>query len=146
MIIANIKNAERYYGVLENFKNVFDFLKTLDKNSPLTSHQFDDFRVNVIETETKESDETVFEAHKDYLDIHFVIDGEECIEYADTDTLTITKEYDSEGDYLLLSGKGDRFSLKKGDFCIVFPEDAHAPCLLSGENSQLKKAIVKIKL
>ena len=146
MITGNIKDAKRYYSIIESFEEAFEFLKTLDENSAPGSHNFDTFRVNVVETETSEKENAVFEAHRDFLDIHFVLCGEEGIEYADVNNLTVTKEYDSAEDYMLLSGKGYRFSLKKGDFCIVFPEDAHAPCLLSGNSKHLKKAIVKIKL
>ena len=33
MITANIKNADKYFCVNRNFENVFNFLKTLDKDT-----------------------------------------------------------------------------------------------------------------
>ena len=85
----------------------------------------------------------MFEAHKDYLDIHYCIEGSEGIGYANIDTLTPETEYDSENDYLLLSGKVNKTVLNKGDFCVVFPEDAHIPAM-HGNESEVKKAVVKI--
>ncbi len=148
MIVGNIKNAERYYSINENFKAAFEFLKTLDKTSS-GSYEFEGFRGGISEPKTSDFDEngndTLFEAHKKYLDIHYVIEGSEGIGYAHIDTLSPTTEYNEEDDYILLSGRKDKVILNKGDFCIVFPEDAHAPAMC-GTESYLKKTVVKIKL
>lgn len=49
-------------------------------------------------------------------------------------------------DYILLKGGMDKLLLKEGEFCIVFPEDAHLPGGFGRTTDKLKKAIVKIKL
>lgn len=149
MITGNIKDAERYYSVNENFKAAFEFLKTLDKNSS-GGYEFDGFRGGISELETSDFDKegkekTILEAHKKYLDIHYVIDGSEGVGYAHIDTLTPTTEYNEEEDYILLTGRKDKVILSPGEFCIVFPEDAHAPGM-EGVGTYLKKTVVKIKL
>ncbi len=86
------------------------------------------------------------EAHREYLDIHYVLCGEEGFGYADVSSLTPTTDYNSEKDYILLKGGMDKLLLKEGEFCIVFPEDAHLPGGFGRTTDKLKKAIVKIKL
>ena len=74
-----------------------------------------------------------------------MIEGSEAIGYADIDKLEIDTEYNSKDDYLLLKGEMHNVYLNEGDFCIVFPEDAHAPALRA-YNDNVKKAIVKIRI
>lgn len=144
MIVANIKDAKRYYKINSNFEKAFEYLKTLNKDCAEGKTEFDGFSVNVFTTSPADAQDKILEAHRDYLDIHYVISGSEAIGYADIDTLEVKTEYDKEGDGLLLKGDMYNVYLQEGDFCVVFPEDAHAPCL-KAYNDKFKKAVVKIK-
>lgn len=148
MIIGNIKDAERYFKLNKNFEKAFSFLQTLSKKSQVGPFETEGFRGNVMLTETSDSAPDAspkkLEAHRDYLDIHYVIEGSEAIGYAHIDTLSPVTEYDSAEDYLLLEGEMCKTVLNKGDFCIVFPEDAHAPAMCIGDSNALMKAVVKI--
>ena len=151
MILANITDAERYCTLNKSFPAVFEFLKTLNTEST-EGVVSDDYRVNFsgkyIETADKNPDgtEKSFEAHKKYIDIHYCISGSEGIGYADVATLTPTTEYDEENDYFLLSGEYQKVILREGDFCIVFPEDAHIPMMCGFTGGKLLKAVAKVKL
>ena len=149
MIIGNIKDAERYFGVNPNFEKAFEYLKTLAKNSEKGPFEFDGFKGNVLMFDnlgkSSGDKEVVLESHRQYLDIHYVIEGSEAIGYADIDTLEVSTEYNGDDDYLLLKGDIYKVYLKEGDFCIVFPEDAHAPSMYAWDDS-LKKAVVKIRV
>ncbi len=151
MIVANIKDAERYYVLNKNFPEVFEFLKALSKDST-EGVVSEDYRVNFsgkyIETADKNADgtEKSFEAHKKYIDIHYCISGSEGIGYADVSSLKPTTEYDEKNDYFLLSGDYQRVILREGDFCVVFPEDAHIPMMRGFCDGKLLKAVAKVKL
>ncbi len=150
MIIATIKNAERYYNLNHNFKDAFQFLKTLSEDSPEGGFAFEGFRGHVASLNTCDTAQDgklkTAEAHKAYLDIHYVISGAEAIGYADTDALSPITEYLPDEDYQLFTGSVQKVHLHKGDFCIVFPEDAHVPAMCAEKESKLKKAVVKIRL
>lgn len=149
MIVANIKDAERYYSVNPYFKEIFDFLGTLNKDS-LEGTKCEAWRAGISVCEKRDFDELgelrPAEAHRAYLDIHYVISGSEGMGYADVSRLSPITEYDAEGDYLLLSGDVSVVTLREGDFCIVFPEDAHVPALTTKYGDVLKKSVVKVKL
>ena len=149
MITGNIKDAERYYSVNPNFKAAFEFLKTLDESSS-GGYEFDGFRGGISELKTSDLDnegneKSILEGHRDWLDIHYVISGSEGVGYAHIDTLTPTTEYHKDEDYILFKGRFDKVILNPGEFCIVFPEDAHLPGM-RGTCEDLKKTVVKIKL
>lgn len=56
----------------------------------------------------------------------------------------MAKPYEKENDCVLFSDIPEVFfTLKPGQFAVVFPEDAHAPAIGEGI---IKKAIVKIKV
>ena len=149
MIVGNINDAERYFSVNKNFKSVFEFLKTLNPNSE-GKFEFDGFRGFITQLNTSDFDSNgnkkrLLEAHKKYIDIHYVIEGSDGLDYANINTLAPETVYDEKDDYIMLSGKSDRIILNKEDFCVVFPEDAHM-FGMKGNDDSVKKAIVKIKL
>ena len=151
MILANIKDADRYCSINPCFSAVFEFLKTLTTESK-EGFVGDDYKVNFsgkfIDTSDTNPDgsEKSFEAHRKYIDIHYCISGSEGIGYADVSSLKPTTEYDEENDYFLLSGSYQKVVLRKGDFCIVFPEDAHIPMMVGDTGDRLMKAVAKVKL
>ncbi len=98
--------------------------------------------VNVFGYQTKESG--IYEAHRKYIDIHYVLEGSEIIMVADTGSLQVTREYDEEGDAVLGSAQGKGYPLKKGQFMVVFPEEAHLPGITADAVCQVKKAVVKV--
>ena len=150
MIVDNIKYAEKYFGINERFKEIFAILASLNKDTPLGWQEYDGFKISVSECETFDKDtegnNRPFEAHRKFADIHYVISENEGIGYANIDTLEAITEYDEQNDYLLLCGEINRLNLRQGDFCIVYPEDAHIPQMTAGENKHLKKAVVKFKI
>jgi len=56
----------------------------------------------------------------------------------------VEKEYDEEGDCLLGSAEGKSYLLKKGQFMVVLPEEAHLPGLEAGSPGHVKKAVLKV--
>lgn len=73
-----------------------------------------------------------WEAHRRYIDIQFVISGRQIIGYCDISQLAPDKGYDAERDLEFLNdGDGAHLLMRKGDFAIFFPQDAHRPNVLA---------------
>ena len=151
MIVANIKDAERYVAINPYLKDTFAFLRTLNELST-EGCEGDGFRVifsgKYVETSDKMPDgsDKLFEAHRKYIDVHYCISGSEGIGYADISALAPETEYNEADDYMLLSGEYCKVVLREGDFCIVFPEDAHIPMMLGDTEGKLLKAVAKVKI
>ena len=123
MIVSHINNSDKYFCLHRHLKEAFAFLRTLDKSTKPQSFSFDGFSGSIVAVKTdKKQEESDLEAHREYLDIHYVLCGEEGFGYADVSSLTPTTDYNSEKDYILLKGGMDKLLLKEGEFCIVFPE------------------------
>lgn len=89
-----------------------------------------------------------YESHREYLDIHIVLEGEECIEFADTSLLTPLGSYDAKNDCLLYGNdvQGEVIHLTPGIVAVFFPQDAHMPGILSGKQCDIVKIVIKQKI
>lgn len=150
MIIDKIKYAEKYESVHKDFKEAFDFLRTLTPDTPsgeFSSGNIKGFIGGLGDTSDEINGKPKkYEAHRKAIDIHFVIDGGEDIGVGIIDNFPPTCDYNEEGDYQFFGGKINRVALKPGDFLIAFPEDGHVPAMQSEDVKQVKRVIVKINL
>ncbi len=146
MIITNIKRLSTYKGISKALDQAIDFVLSTEKDIAFGKYAIDGDRVYAIVSEItpKLGAETIYEAHRAYIDIHYILEGVEVAGVADIDECVPTTEYDAEKDVLFLKGQGKKFKLLPGDIYIVHPEDAHAPCgTETGET--IKKIVVKIQ-
>ena len=147
MIIDFLKNYSSYLAVNQSFNEAFSFIfKNLSK-FPKTG----DYEINgrivyslVRDIETKHFKEGIWEAHKEYIDIHYIFEGEELFGYSNISKMNIN-EYVKEKDKFVLSGEGDLIRISTGSFVIFFPQDAHIPGIRSNNFEKVKKIIVKVK-
>lgn len=108
----------------------------------------DDIFYMVNEYETKYSYEARYEAHEKYVDIQYMLQGEEKMEFADTSKLEVDEAYDPEKDVVFLKDPktADSFVVSEGDYRIFYPEDAHKPGLCIDKPSKVKKIVAKVRL
>lgn len=70
---------------------------------------------------------SLYEAHKKYIDVQYVVSGKERIGYAPVDSMRVVSTYDEAGDCMMLTGKGCLLDMSAGSIAIFFPCDAHLP-------------------
>ncbi|MDR0833171.1 MAG: YhcH/YjgK/YiaL family protein [Candidatus Symbiothrix sp.] len=140
----------QYAAHPERWQKAFRFLATTDlKNSATGRYELDgsDVYVNISEYVTKDEKDAKCEAHHQYVDIQYLISGEEQISVvplADTKNAT---PYNEEKDIYFIQADYDKYYLANPDrFFIFFPDDAHRPCVKVKENAPVKKAVVKLKI
>jgi len=147
MIVDNIKNASVYFGINSAIEEALRFLMNYagqtDKSASI--HVSDRVTVKVCPYTTKDESECVFEAHKRYADIHYMISGGECMAYTHIDNLRVMSENEKD-DLILLDGSGTKIPLNKGDFLIAFPQDAHMCAIKQSVPAPCCKLVAKILL
>ncbi len=87
------------------------------------------------------------EAHRKFIDLQYILYGEEKIGYADyRNPKMLLKEYDEGSDAEFFKRIEDEsfFVLKKGMYAVFFPEDVHRPGLTNKETRGIRKVIFKI--
>ncbi len=95
--------------------------------------------------DTKPIGDCGWEAHLRYCDIHYSVSGSERIGYAHKSHMLEIQEYNPDKDFALYTGAGDWITVREGSFCLLLPEDIHAPGAIAGEHStHLKKVVIKL--
>ena len=152
MIIDNIKNCEKYESVHEGFKAAFEALKKLTaENAEIGKYEIDGNKVYAMVQEytSKLLDDRKFEAHKNYIDIQFIISGKEQIQVIDEVGLGVKDKYNPEKDVEFFEVPENFTSvyMRDGDFAILYPGEVHAPGVsLNDTPSAVRKIVVKVLL
>ena len=162
-IFGKLTDLQKQFDNINELDLVFSYLRqaianNTEVNTRICSMNLDQYEKIEITSEifaieqsyyTRQSEESLFESHIKYIDIQFLISGEETIEVVHTDLLEVDSEYNKEGDYSLYKVNPDssKIIMKNGDLSILFPEDGHMPGLKSGNKSQrVFKTVVKVPL
>lgn len=150
MLYLDMRNTADYSFLPESVQKAIQFAKSLDlKNMEKGMHELEgqDLFVNIIEYETKDSEDRFWEGHKDYLDMHVPIEGEECIEVSFIDNMNVTG-YEKENDFVQAQGPAQiKVFPKNQEALILYPQDIHKTAVKTNGNSEkVKKAVFKIKI
>ena len=151
MILDKLENLNLYANLNSNFKKAFEFLNNNDiKNLKDGKYEIDSDNVFAFVQSyvTKEDKEKKWESHEKYIDVQFIVKGEETIVWSPIDQLTVEEEYSKEKDVTFYKDGvySSRINLKDNYYCILFPEDGHKPGCIFGKPENIKKIVLKIKL
>lgn len=151
MISDTINNRNRYpYGPA--WDAAFAFIQQLAPDAATGKHMIleDRMYAGIDVYETKNRSVAKLETHRKYVDIQFLLSGEEIIEVYPKDGLVIAEPYNPERDaefYRVPAESPIRVRLSPGRFVVFFPDDAHVPCLSVGPTPQpVKKVVIKVAL
>ncbi len=149
MILDTLDLSSRYEALNPRFEKAFAFLRTVDGTQAPGRHEIegDDCFALVQSYQTKPMDNALFEAHRKYIDVQFVHSGRETILWAPLDAMREeTMAHDDSKDAALWKLVRDvtPLHLSPGQFAILFPTDAHAPCVVWEKPDQVFKVVVKV--
>src|SRR4030066_1121358 len=131
MIVTDINHIEYQVSMTASFKKAIEFLRRPD------IHNMADGRVDidgqqvfalVQRYETVKTDAPKFEYHRKYIDIQYIVSGEEVIGWAPAGRMVITEEYDKEKDICfgtVPEGEMTPIYLKARALAVLYPEDGH---------------------
>ena len=149
MIIEKIENANIYKNFGERITKAFDYIKSTDlKNLQPGKYEIEGKNIfaMISEYQTKTESEGKLEAHRKYLDVQYVIDGEELMGYAPFGIQTISEPYKEENDIIFYKGEKSFTKVEEGMFAIFFPTDVHMPGISTGKVSKVKKLVIKVRV
>lgn len=145
MILAKNRDAASYRGVHPRLDRALDCLTDEFLASVGTQTRKldgDALYVTRFDYDTLPLEETFYEAHRRYLDIHVMLRGAERVDIAHPDGLTL---FEHSGDFYGYHGDAEQsLVLRPGEFLVVFPGDAHRIKIAAGEPEAVSKAVFKI--
>ena len=134
----------------EVWEEIFTFLMSLNQDSPDEEIQLrgDKLFARIMSYATCAPEDSITEAHREYIDVQMTIVGAERIDWFPTQTLDIHTEYNPENDAAFFHRYDPApatVNNHPGMFVVLYPDDAHAPQLwASGEPEDIKKVVVKV--
>jgi YhcH/YjgK/YiaL family protein len=148
MILATIDKAYRYADCHHRLSRGFEFLQTTKLDElPVGKHEIDGDRLFAIvaRDQGRGRDAAILEAHRRYIDIQYVVSGNEVIGWHPLASCSAVKQaYNTDTDLaFFLDRPPTWFTLALGSFAVFFPEDAHAP--LAGTDP-VHKVVVKVAI
>jgi biofilm protein TabA len=146
MIVDTLNEARSYFDMHPGMEAAFTFLRDAVRTDPEPGeYEIDgrDVYAIVQDCVAKEPEDVRLEAHKKYIDIQLSLHGEDRIGWSPLNECTnVDHVYDPANDVELYTDTPqDWFMLKAEVFCILLPQDAHAPLAGTGPS---KKVVVKV--
>ena len=145
MIVCPFKDLSRYAAVIPGLEEAVATINGIQSLEPAT-YPLSCGKVLVQQGTTKPAEGRLLEAHRQYLDIQYIVKGSEIVGWAPVDTLTIDGEFNETKDAGMYDGKCDYMNIEAGYCYVVFPEDAHAPGKHMDAAHDYTKIVVKLAL
>lgn len=151
MVFGNIRDIKDYSWLEESVQNAFRYAQ--EHAAELIHYETgrhdidgDSLFVNIVEYETTTPENRFWEAHQEYLDLHFMLRGPEQIDINFIDNME-QKAFVPADDFLpLFGGSNGHVVLNEGDFLLCYPKDAHRTAVAVDGPTVIKKAIFKIRI
>ena len=150
MIYDKLDNIKTYEGLSPDILLGLKWLR--DVNPDIANGVYEiNSRVKAIVSEytTKEINGSGYEAHREYIDIQYLISGEEIVGSLPLEYLKEIKPYNKDCDAAFYVGTGIKhleLLLGNGYFAILFPQDGHMPNLSVNTPILVKKVVIKVEV
>lgn len=146
MIFDTLNNAERYINLHPLFPRAFEFMRNTDLQSLEPGiHQIIDKELFAIveQVNAKVREAAKLECHRRYIDIQLVLAGRDEMGWKSlSDCQSPAADFNTEKDIQFFKDPIDTWmATHANEFCIFFPQDAHAPLVGSGK---IHKIIFKV--
>ena len=148
MIFDTLKNVDNYKGL----GRVYDALKFLSETDfskiELGRYELDGDNIfYMVQSYDTDPDKTISEAHKKYIDIQYMVEGEEIIGVADISEDKELTEAKEENDVWFYDCKTEPLVLSAGKYMVLYPNDLHCPGVATnGTAMTCRKVVVKVKV
>lgn len=151
MVLDQLGQWRRYAGLTPRVEPAFQFLEQVTAATPPGRHELagSDLYALVQTYTTKPAAGIVFESHRQYLDVQYLVAGRETILWAPVAALpVVTQPYDPAKDCALYAPgpAATAVRLSPGDFAMFLPADGHAPGLECDGPGDVVKVVVKVRV
>ena len=148
MIYAKNADALAYRGIHPNLDLALEHI-TPEFLAALRDNQRVELKGDLVYCtrftyETIPQEESFFEAHRRYLDIHIMVEGEERVDVNRPEDLKLTDAQEGNDFYAYQGESWHSTVLKPGEFLVVFPGDAHRIKVQVDGPRTVSKAVFKV--
>jgi biofilm protein TabA len=150
MILDTHDNLYRYAGIFRDVdpQPLFEWLKSCRDIPPGQKVDFvgDKLFAKTLREDTGRGEGLKWEAHREYIDLQYIVGGGEVIEWVPAAKLTVEVAYDEKTDcqFYAPTAADALLMMQDGLFTFLFPADGHKPLVADGLNHHVHKVVAKI--
>ena len=145
-IINKYNKPNSYRNIDDRINEAIEYISKLDfENLSVGRYDVDEnFYYSLLEYDAFENGSCLFESHRKYVDIQWIIEGNERLFINDIRHLEPIEDYNEEKDVIHYKDNGCPTSLllTKGSCAVLLPKDAHRPGRIKG--NKIKKIVGKL--
>lgn len=150
MIYDTLEHIAAYRGLGANMDRAIEYLQNTDFSAiPAGRYEIDGENLffMIQEPQLRTEQDAQFEIHRRYADIQLALTDGEIINYLPIEQVKNWQNFDEAKDigFSDVEEKGIPMPLDAGQFMILYPQDAHMPCL-KGCADSTRKVVVKVRL
>ena len=145
MIICPWKDIKKYASLLPGIEEAFDAVNALTEYEDKETYPLSDGNRFFLAVGTTKAPD-VAEAHRQYLDIQYIVKGKEVVGWADLGDCTAEGAFNDAKDIGKYTGPFEYFTINEGICYVAFPEDAHMPGRHLDVPNDFVKVVVKLKV
>ena len=148
MIFDTLQNVDNYKGI----GRVYTALKFLSETDfskiGLGRYELDGDNIfYMVQSYDTDPDKTISEGHRKYIDIQYMVEGEEIIGVADISSDKELTEAKEENDVWFYNCKTEPLTLSAGKYMVLYPNDLHCPGVATnGTALNCRKVVVKVRV
>lgn len=149
MIYDSLKNLNNYKGLYPQITRALEIIRDTDFSQMADgTYEVDGFNFRyMLQSYTAEKVNDRPEAHRDFIDVQYLISGKELMGVGLLENMTEEVEANPTGDIWFYHGPMDTITLQDDRFVVLFPNDAHAPGSLPPEGpTPIRKCVFKIHI
>lgn len=151
MIFSSIYSNDDYSAYPDAVKRAIDYLKSNDfVNMEPGVYEIEGKKMyaQVFDADTEEAQCKKPEVHEKFLDVQFLVSGEEKLGFTpDTGKYEIDEKFDERDLIFYKKVENEGFiTATPGCFCVFFPHDVHRPAVALNEPMKIRKVVVKVSL
>ena len=148
MIFDTLENIKNYEGLGRVYTALEFLANTNFEKIELGRYELDvDNVFYMVQSYDTDPDKTVSEAHKKYIDIQFMVEGEEIIGVAPICVEKTEVEAKPENDVWFYQCKTEPITLIENSFMVLYPNDLHCPGVATNNKAMTcRKVVVKVRV
>ena len=141
--ITNIEEIKKYFNIPEE---AVEFVKGATVDTENKRYDFGEKCFINVQNVSTACETPLMEAHEIFVDVQYLISGEEKIFYTAKEGLPVQRPYSEKGDGALydFDENSESVCYKAGEAVVLYPEEAHLPNRAVGEPMAIKKAVIKV--
>ena len=145
MILCPWKDIKKYASLLPGIEEAFDAVNALTDFTPGVVHPLSGGNRFFVAAQSTIAPDLA-EAHREYLDIQYIVKGKEVVGYAPLEVCTEEVAFSEEKDIGRYSGPFSYITINEGICYVAFPEDVHMPGRHLDVPNDFVKIVVKLKV